>query len=65
MLAMRDITIADATGSPWPANEAEPGHLSVISRPCPRTVRVDGTLEADGFCAGCGACLFPVLEAWA
>ena len=25
--------------------------------PCPRTVRVDGTVEGTGDCLGCGCCL--------
>jgi hypothetical protein len=25
--------------------------------PCPRTVRVDGTVEGSGDCLGCGCCL--------
>ena len=26
-------------------------------QPCPRTVRVDGSVEGSGNCLGCGTCL--------
>jgi hypothetical protein len=58
---MHDITIADGTGVVSPANEI----TLDLRPPCPRTVHVDGTLDAGGACYGCGACLFAVLEPWA
>jgi hypothetical protein len=57
---MHDVTIEDATGVSAPANAPVPG----ITTPCPRTIRVDGGLDADGACYGCGACLFAVLAEW-
>jgi hypothetical protein len=57
---MHDVTIEDATGVSTPINAPAPG----ITAPCPRTIRVDGTLDADGACHGCGACLFAVLADW-
>ena len=32
--------------------------------PCPRVVRVDGTLEGTGDCVGCGFCLLILEAAW-
>jgi hypothetical protein len=32
--------------------------------PCPRAVRVDGTLEGGGHCVSCGCCLLLVDLAW-
>ena len=30
-------------------------------RPCPRSIRADGTVEGEGACLGCGACLEAIL----
>jgi hypothetical protein len=36
-----------------------PGHRypTPTGEPCPRTIRVDGTIENDGNCQSCGTCL--------
>jgi hypothetical protein len=30
---------------------------TATGEPCPRTVRLDGTIEGSGDCMGCGLCL--------
>ncbi len=57
---MHDITIDDATGTNTPVST-----VTAPRPPCPRTVRVDGGLDAEGACLGCGACLFAIFEPWA
>jgi hypothetical protein len=37
--------------------EAARRYATPTGEPCPRTVRVDGTVEGDGNCRGCGVCL--------
>jgi hypothetical protein len=40
------------------AGAPRPPHrwLTPTGEPCPRVVRVDGTLEGSGDCVGCGFC---------
>ena len=33
-------------------------------RPCPRSVREDGTVEGSGDCGSCGCCLLLAEAAW-
>lgn len=32
-------------------------HATPTGEPCPRSVRVDGSVDGSGDCHGCGACL--------
>jgi hypothetical protein len=32
-------------------------YATPTGRPCPRVVRLDGTIEGEGDCLGCGNCL--------
>jgi hypothetical protein len=61
-----DGTVDDVDGEDPPTGEAtapsraDPGahrYPTPTGEPCPRTVRVDGTVEGTGGCTGCGCCL--------
>lgn len=39
-------------------------YATPTGEPCPRAVRVDGTLEGSGECTGCGHCLGLQDMAW-
>ena len=49
---------ASGTASPGAAPRI-PGHryATPTGEPCPRTIRVDGTIENGGNCQSCGTCL--------
>lgn len=56
---MDDITDPRSEGDPRPSEPWIPGHRypTPTGDPCPRTVRIDGTIELGGNCQGCGTCL--------
>jgi hypothetical protein len=41
------------------------GYATPTGAPCPRCVRVDGTVEGSGDCLGCGYCVIVAAAAWA
>jgi hypothetical protein len=40
------------------------GYATPTGDPCPRAVRVDGTVEGSGDCGSCGCCLLLLWSAW-
>ena len=52
-----------------PAPEADTSEVAAryqtpTGEPCPRAVRLDGTVEGAGACLGCGYCLLLVPACW-
>ena len=52
-----DPTHADLR--PIPSAPRIPGYRypTATGEPCPRTIRIDGTIENGGVCQSCGTCL--------
>jgi len=47
------VNDGDRPSAPEPARR----YPTPTGAPCPRTVRVDGSVEGSGACLGCGTCL--------
>jgi hypothetical protein len=51
-----------AQGSP--EQKTAYGYHTPTGAPCPRTIRLDGSVEGSGDCVGCGYCQLLVDAAW-
>jgi hypothetical protein len=44
--------------------EGQTRYRTPTGRPCPRTLRMDGSVEAGGDCCSCGYCVLLEWAAW-
>ena len=42
----------------------ERAYPTPTGEPCPRLVRLDGSVDSSGACYGCGSCLLLVPDCW-
>ena len=55
---------SDPDRGPTPTAEGETRFITPTGTPCPRAVRLDGTVEGSGNCCDCGYCMLLEWAAW-